>query len=140
MAQIPKKIKQKLTEVVPSIAFKVEWEIDPYFKWDGDGPDPRNKGQFPHDVTVTASAIVNGEIVVGQDNLGGCYDAPGKTCPDVHGYLLDMLSNALDDLNKNASSMSRKFDSASNKYSVEIDCKDAQKLIEQLRKQGEKDA
>jgi len=98
MSQIPDKIKKKLAEVAPSIHFRIEWEVDPYYKWDGDSPDPRNNGQFPHDVTIFATAIVNGEIVVGQDCLGGCYEAPGKTCPDVHGYFLSMLSNAINDL------------------------------------------
>ncbi len=60
---IPKKIQKKLAEVAPSILFQVEWELDPYYKWNGDGPDPRNKGQFPHDVTVSASVIVNSRMM-----------------------------------------------------------------------------
>ncbi len=99
-ALMNKRVRYELSKVAPSIHFAVDWEVDPYFIWNGFGPDPRNKGYYPHDVTVTATAIINGDLVKGQNVLGGSYDKPGKLCRNVHGYLLQMIDEAIDDLRK----------------------------------------
>lgn len=31
----------------PEIAISMKWEVDGYFTWDGDGPDPENDGFTP---------------------------------------------------------------------------------------------
>lgn len=103
---VPKRFSREfedLKRIAPSIAFSVTWEIDPYFRWDGDGPDPRGEGYEPHDVDVRARAIVGGEVVEGFASLGGVYEKLGEFDPDIHGYLLEMLDEAVDDLSKEVS-------------------------------------
>jgi hypothetical protein len=90
----PSKIFAKLRSIAPSILFQVKWEEDRYFRWDGDGPDPRERGYDPHDVDVSATAIVKGQEVQGEASLGGVYDKPDKKDPDIHGYLPQMLEEA----------------------------------------------
>ena len=87
-----------LRTVAPSLLFSVRWDEDDNFLWDGEGPDPREEGYIPHDVTVVAEAIVNGELREGKAYLGGVYEKFGKRDPDIHGYLLQMLYDALKDL------------------------------------------
>lgn len=83
----------------PKVALVTTWEADPSFVWDGDGPDPQEEGMTAHDVTVTARAIVNGEIVEGSAHLGGTYDDPdGSKCPEVHGYFPQMVCEAFEEL------------------------------------------
>jgi len=94
----PKAIFEKLSRIAPDIEFNVEWVEDPSFAWDGDGPDPREEGYIPHDVLVTASAVFDGEEKVGRAGLGGSYDKPDKQDPDIHGYLPQLLRDALRDL------------------------------------------
>lgn len=80
----------------PSIVISATKEIDNSFRWDGDGPDPVTQGLYPHDVTVTARAIVNGEIIEGNAYLGGSYfESDAKGVGDVHGYLNQMVDEAL---------------------------------------------
>ena len=67
----PQAIFRKLKEIAPDIAFAVEWEEDPGFVWDGDGPDPRDEGYIPHDVRVSAKTIIHGEEYEGVEYLGG---------------------------------------------------------------------
>lgn len=89
-----------LKSVAPSIAFSVSWEIDPYFRWDGDGPDPREEGYEPHNVDVYARAVVGGEVIEGRASLGGVYEKPGEFDPDIHGYLPQMLKETVDEISK----------------------------------------
>ena|SRR5688572_16656156 len=91
-------IMERLREIAPNVAFSVSRESDPYFSWDGEGPDPRDEGFEPCNVTVTAKAIVNGRTVEGHDYLGGSYFKPDEKCGDVHGYLPQMLLEASEDL------------------------------------------
>lgn len=88
----------EIMQIAPDIAFTVDREEDPNFEWDGDGPDPREEGYVPYDVFVRARAIVKGTIIEGNSNLGGVYDEPGKPDMDIHGYLPQMLDDALDEL------------------------------------------
>lgn len=87
-----------LRQVSPSIAFSVTREVDYSYEWDGNGPDPIEEGLAPYDVTVSAAVIIHGEVVTGEEYLGGCYYGPDEPCGDVNGYLHQMLVGALDDL------------------------------------------
>ena len=81
----------------PDIAVSVTWEPDPGFVWDGDGPEP--DCEIAHNVTVTARAIRNGELIEGNAYLGGSFSPPGGPhCPDVHGYFPQMLEEAIAEL------------------------------------------
>lgn len=92
---------KKLAKVAPSISFSVTWERDPYFRWDGDGPDPADEDYEAYDVDVYARAVMGGEALEGVAHLGGSYSKPGHHDPDVHGYLNQLLDEALDELGKN---------------------------------------
>jgi len=89
---------KKLAKVAPSIHFSVKWEPDHNFRWDGDGPDPSERGYQAYDVAVYARTIVGGEHLEGVNYLGGTYSKPGKPDPTVGGYLNQMLDEALDEL------------------------------------------
>jgi len=91
----PEDVLAELKKIIPGVAISTAWDEDPNFRWDGDGPDPAEEGFVAYDVTVTARAIVAGEIVEGNDYLGGSYSKPGEHDPDVHGYFLQMLDQAL---------------------------------------------
>lgn len=97
-SKLPPKLKNDLAKVAPNLAFKVEWEIDEYFRWDGNGPDPVKRGYHPHDVDVTVMTIVGGVLVSGTDSLGGTYEKIDKVDMEIHGYLNQMLCGALEDL------------------------------------------
>lgn len=87
-----------LAEIAPSLNISTAWTSDPYFKWDGDGPDPKKHGYLPHDVEVTATVIHAGQMMEATDYLGGCYDKPGKLCPEIHGYWNQMADAAISEL------------------------------------------
>lgn len=91
-------IWKRLKDVCPNIQFEVTWSEDPHFEWDGDGPDPADRGYQPYDVDVYARAIIRGDLVEGRDSLGGVYEKPGAYDRDVNGYLPQMLLRAVDDL------------------------------------------
>jgi hypothetical protein len=98
MAVNPREVFSKLGQLAPSISFDVEWDEDPYFPWDGDGPDPADEGMVAHDVIVYARAIVAGRMIEGERSLGGVYELPGKRDPEIHGYLYQMLEEAVEEL------------------------------------------
>lgn len=91
-------VKAKLAAVAPSIAFTSSREVDEFNKWDGDGPDPEESGHVAYLVTVKASAIVAGEWHHGSSSLGSSYFLPDEPIGDVHGYLLQMLDEAAEEL------------------------------------------
>jgi len=91
-------IFRELKRIAPNISFAVDWEADPGFKWDGDGPDPRDEGYVPYDVKVSATTIIHGEEYDGKEYLGGVYDKPDEKDLDVHGYLPQMLLEAVDEM------------------------------------------
>ncbi len=85
----------------PEIAVVVTWEEDHDYEWDGDGEDPITEGFYPYDVCVTASRIVNGELLEGTAYLGGCYSKDaGKDNPEVSGYLDGLVEEAVANLDK----------------------------------------
>jgi len=94
----PAAIFKKLHQIAPAIVFNVAHTLDPHFRWDGDGPDPREDGYEAYDVDVTARAVVDGKMREGRNSLGGTYDRPGKYDPDIGGYLPQMLEEAVDEL------------------------------------------
>lgn len=94
----PRAIFEKLKKLAPLIAFSVEWIEDPYWVWDYGDPDPRERGYVAHDVDVIARAIIDGEEREGKKNLGGVYEKPGERDSDIHGYLPQMLEEAVVDL------------------------------------------
>lgn len=67
---------QEIKAIVPHMAIKVKWELDPYESWNGDGPNPRDDGYSPYNVTVTSYTIVGGELLSGDESLGGCWEDP----------------------------------------------------------------
>ena len=91
-------ILAKLKKAAPNIAISTAWHEDPHFRWDGDGPDPAEEGYLAYDVDVYARAIADGKLVEGTGSIGGSYSKPGEFDPEVNGYFLDLLRQALDDL------------------------------------------
>jgi hypothetical protein len=96
-----------LAKAAPHIAFSVSYVEDPNFVWDGDGPDPKEDGYAPYDVTVTVHTIINGVKFEGDNYLGGTYEkwgsqGPEDPEPDIGGYLPQMIEEALDDLKDRA--------------------------------------
>lgn len=91
-------ILAKLKELAPSVAFETSRSIDATFEWDGDGPDPADDGMFPYDVLVTASTVIDGELIEGRAGLGGCYMTKEEKIDDIGGYLPQKLEEALDEL------------------------------------------
>src|SRR5690348_2884679 len=91
----------QLAEAAPAIAFSASRSIDSYYSWDGDGPDPRDEGFDPCNVDVQAFAILGGSVIEGHDYLGGCYYRHDEPMGDVHGYLLQMLQAATEELLRN---------------------------------------
>lgn len=105
-----KSILAALATVAPSIAFRTEWTPDPDCRFDEHGmtaPGGCFHGEDPDDwrcwqSEVTATAIVGGEMLTGSAYLGGTWerygDNPAESNPDISGYLLQMLEEALDEL------------------------------------------
>lgn len=102
-ATTPEGIISGLAKIAPHVAIDVSWKEDPYFRWDGEGPDPAEEGYVAYDVDVTAKAIIDGREVTGQDSLGGVYEKPGNQDQDIHGYFTGMVDRALSELYKEIS-------------------------------------
>ncbi len=83
----------------PDIAITVTRELDFNFRWDGDGPDPEDEGFDAYDVDVKAYAIRNGTMYEGSASLGGSYFLPDEPTADIHGYLPQMVEEAVEELN-----------------------------------------
>ena len=84
----------------PDVAITVTRELDPNFEWDGDGPDPTEDGFDAYDVDVVACTIRNGELIEGRSSLGGSYFLPDEPLADVHGYLPQMVDEAVEEMDK----------------------------------------
>ncbi len=93
-------IHERLKKIAPTVVFSTEWTPDRHFKWDGDGPDPIERGLIAFDVDVTATVIVNGEFKEGKASLGGTYEDPDKKDPDISGFLPQMLQESATELLK----------------------------------------
>lgn len=97
----PEVLMANLGRHAPEVRLDVTWDRDPYYSWDGDGPDPADDGYLAHDVTASARAIIGSATPIhfsGSSCMGGCYDKPGALCPDIHGYLPQMLLEAVEEL------------------------------------------
>lgn len=103
---------EELKAIAPSVAISVSKQVDESFKWDGDGPDPKKSGYFPHDVTVSARLIHCGQFVEACAYLGGSYYRKDQTCGEVNGYLPQMVEEALSDLAKKVSGSNPQIESA----------------------------
>jgi len=91
---------ESLKKSNPEIVITVEWELDEYFEWDGDGPDPQDEGFSSYTVIVRAYRIAKGELETGAATLGGCYSKDaGKDDPEISGYLDQLIEDSLKDLN-----------------------------------------
>lgn len=93
-------IHKKLKTLAPLVVFSTSKELDQFYVWDGDGVDPKDYDDpmDPYDVTFTAQTVVNGEIIEGNDYLGGSYFAENEPIGDCGGYLLQKLEAATLDL------------------------------------------
>lgn len=101
MSKANEPIQPCIAELVvtrPDIAVSVTRSHDETFRWDGDGPDPEEEGFLPHDVDVTARCIRNGKMYEGTASLGGSYFQPEEFTGEIHGYLPQMLEEAVKDL------------------------------------------
>jgi hypothetical protein len=94
------KVRTKLMQLAPHIAFSVYKIHDDSYVWDGDGPDPKDYDEpmDAYDVTFTAKTIICGNIVEGNSHLGGSYFKHDEPIGDCHGYLLQKLEEAFVDL------------------------------------------
>ncbi len=101
-ATTPKGIISGIGRVAPDIDIYVDWVEDPYFEWDGDGPDPKESGYLPHDVTVRAEIRADDRVLMGEDHLGSTYAKEYEQDPDIQGYFTGMLDQALEELYKQA--------------------------------------
>ena len=106
LTALPVALAEGLAKAAPSICFLVSRGIDEGYTWDGDGPDPRNDGFDPYDVDVTARFIVRDKIVQGSASLGGCYFRSDEPTGEIHGYLVQMIEEALENLSR---ALSRNF-------------------------------
>ncbi len=98
-ATTPKGILSALQRIAPDVSIETHWSEDADFIWDGDGPDPAEKGYFPHTVEVVVTVEKeDGETFSGNDFLGGTYARPGVEDPNVSGYFPQMLEMALKEL------------------------------------------
>lgn len=96
-----KTIIDQLRTLAGSVAFSTLRTRDDSFRWDGDGPDPRDEGFECYDVEVRAQTIVYGTMLEESEYMGGHYDKPGKDKDaDLGGYLPQMLQGACDSLAK----------------------------------------
>ena len=84
----------------PDVHISVTRELDEYFQWDGDGPDPELDGYEAYNVDVEAMTIRNGELITGSDSLGGSYFKPDEEIGECHGYLPQMIDEALERLDE----------------------------------------
>ena len=88
-------IHEQLKKLAPHVRFETSRELDESFVWDGDGPDPIDEGYEPYDVTVRVFIVHSGEVLDAYSHLGGSYYLPDEEIGDIHGYLPQMLQEAV---------------------------------------------
>lgn len=93
-----KAILEGIALYAPSVAISIKRTLDDSYVWDGTGPDPVNYGLDPYDVDVVATTIVCGKYISGTASLGGSYYDSDEPIGDIHGYLQQMLLEALREL------------------------------------------
>ena len=99
-----------LATLVPSVAFRTDWEPDNDCRFDEHGmtaPGGCFHGEDPDDwqcwqSDTSARAIVGGQVLTGHAYLGGTWerygDDPAEVNPDVSGYLPQLLDEAAEAL------------------------------------------
>jgi len=87
----------RLAEIAPSVAFGVEWTLDPDCVWDGDEDFPI-EDYVAYDTDVYAKAIVAGVEIEGVARMGGTWEKREEIDPEIGGYLPQMLLGAAEDL------------------------------------------
>ncbi len=98
-ATTPKGILSGVRRIAPNVSIKIRWQVDRYYIWDGDGPDPVEQGYVPHNVYVSAVVVTTeGKTVFGRGVLRGVYESEGMEDPNIHGYFPQMLFTALEEL------------------------------------------
>lgn len=117
---------ERLRDECPRLAITLHREHDPFYRWDGDGPNPRKSGFKPYDVCVTAQAIMGGVLYEGTNWLGGSYYRDNEPLGDVHGYLPQMIDEAVDDL--------RKIIPPGDSFAL-TDCDTAQEIMRQVMRE-----
>ena len=80
------------------VAITVSRTVDECFVWDGDGPDPIDEGFQAYDVDVVASTIRDGKLIEGRASLGGSYYQDDEPLGEIHGYLPQMVEEAIEEL------------------------------------------
>lgn len=91
---------ESMRDIAPHVRIEIIKELDPFFEWDGDSPDPALSGLVCYQVEIKAICITQGFMEEHSAYLGGCYDKPGAYCPDIHGYLPQLIDDALEGLAK----------------------------------------
>ena len=100
-ALTPKGILSGVRRIAPNVSIKIRWQLDRYYIWDGDGPDPVEQGYVPHNVYVSAVVVTTeGKTVFGRGVLGGVYESEGMEDPNIHGYFPQLLEIALMELHR----------------------------------------
>lgn len=91
----------------PEVNISVTREIDDFAVWDekelGEKPDDCQ----PYVFTVTARTIRNGEMLTGESTLSESWCTPDEPIDDVHGYLPQMIDEALGELDKKVSEVTK---------------------------------
>lgn len=99
-------LQKALATIAPSICIKTTWEHDPDCRdirkdcngMEDEDPDDWQAWQSE----VSASAIIDGEMVTASAYLGGTWekagDHPETSNPDISGYEPGMTAEALDEL------------------------------------------
>ena len=93
------KVIEDLRLARPGCAVTVDWVQDVDYIWDGDGPDPADLGMVANRVTVRATEVQDGRIYTGEAYMFGVYEPLGGALPeDVHGYIGDLVAEAVSEL------------------------------------------
>ena len=100
--EVPQECIETLRLSRPEIAITVSRIIDEYFRWDGEGPDPVKRGYYPYDVDVKATCIINGTVFEGSASLGGSYFKENEPINEIHGYLPQMVEEAIEQMDAEA--------------------------------------
>ena len=87
---------KQLSARFPSIAFSASRQIDDYYRWDGDGDAPEDMSAY--DVTVSASAVICGNLTTCETHVGGSYYEDNEPIGDIHGYLPQMAEESVSQL------------------------------------------
>lgn len=98
----PHELMNALREAAPHVVFEVKWERDPAARRDIDDPTLNEDDFECWQSDVSATTIVGGRFVGGNEYLCGTWerfgDHPSKSNPDISGYLPQMLLGAAEEV------------------------------------------